>query len=312
MPRKVNGALLAKVTFSMLPVLFLGGVTFPGFAAAFPCPNNPSLECRACSFGICFATSICILPGTCGSCPAQTKACGDVCCPLDQSCTDNGATGTCGCPGVQCSTQSGSTCCTADSTCCGHCCCAPGTVCLPIPPGSPPGTELCQCGHMKLQLNKADACAACAAYSAQSIAVATACNVTQLQAVAKQECERLAAVLGAKTLRYCARCNDPADPDFMEIAQPATPSLPGQPFTPARKETQQEIDALNALLANEEQQMGLEVALLVSLQRVQGAFDGGSAEWIDKQNQAIIDYASQLVPLLVAEPASAPPFRLRT
>jgi len=89
----------------------------------------------------------------------------------------------------------------------------------------------------------------------------------------------------------------------LEIAQPATPSLPGQPFTPAQKETQQQIDALNALLANEEQQMGLEVALLVSLQRVQGAFDAGSAEWIDKQNQAIIDYASQLVPLLVAEPA---------
>jgi hypothetical protein len=98
----------------------------------------------------------------------------------------------------------------------------------------------------------------------------------------------------------------------MEIAQPATPSLPGQPFTPARKETQLEIDALNALLANEEQQMGLEVALLVSLQRVQGAFDGGSAEWIDKQNQAIIDYASQLVPLLLPSPPSAPPFRLRT
>src|SRR5262249_62278882 len=70
----------------------------------------------------------------------------------------------------------------------------------------------------------------------------------------------------------------------------------------SRKETQQEVDALNALLTNEEQQIGLEVALLVSLQRVQGAFDGGSAEWIDKQNQAITDYAGQLVPLLAAEP----------
>jgi hypothetical protein len=88
----------------------------------------------------------------------------------------------------------------------------------------------------------------------------------------------------------------------MEVALPETPSLPGQPFSAARKETQQEVEALNALLANEEQQIGLEVALLVSLQRVQGAFDGGSAEWIDKQNQAIIDYASQLVPLLAAEP----------
>src|SRR5262249_54751243 len=195
MPTMVKGPFVWQRMPATVLVLVWGAIAFPASSWGFPCPNNPSIECRACSFGICEATSICGRQDSCLSCSAQTRACGDRCCPLDQSCTDNGATGTCGCSGVQCSTQTGSTCCTADSTCCGHCCCAPGTVCLPTPPGSPPDTELCQCGHTKLQLNKADACAACAAYAAQAVAVATACNVTQLQAVAKQECERLAAVL---------------------------------------------------------------------------------------------------------------------
>src|SRR5262245_916060 len=146
MATTAKGSFVWERTLAIALVLVLGGVTLPASSWAFPCPNNPSIECRACSFGICEATSICRPQDSCVSCSAQTRPCGDVCCPLDQSCTDNGATGTCTCSGVQCSTQTGSTCCTADSTCCGHCCCAPGTVCLPIPPGSPPGTELCQCG----------------------------------------------------------------------------------------------------------------------------------------------------------------------
>ena len=279
--------------------LLLGALTLPALLWAFPCPTNPSIECRSCPAGICMASAICI-PSGCLACGTGTRACGDRCCPSDQTCIDNGSVGSCGCPGVQCSSHAGTTCCTAESTCCGSCCCAPGTVCLPPSPGADP----CQCGKPNKKPSVTDKYfykALRLLYEQFAERVENYCGL--LVGNNKKLCLSRVAALRAQADRYHMLEDDPADPNFTVVAEPVTPVLPGQPFPAGRGETAQQVDALNALLANQEQQIGLVDALLTSINRAQGAFDAGNAAGIDLQNQAIVTYAGQLVDLLLAEPA---------
>ena len=96
--------------------------------------------------------------------------------------------------------------------------------------------------------------------------------------------------------------SDPHDLNFMEIAQPVAPSLSQQPYTTADGLTQDEADALNALLTNIEEQIGLARAILTAIDRAQGAFLAGDSFWEIQQVLAARQFASQLVPLLEAEP----------
>jgi len=172
-------------------------------------------------------------------------------------------------------------------------------VCLPAPPGG----EQCQCANPNKTPSppqKVDYEIGCRVYGAAASAQASSCKA--LVSKLRRQCASAAAVLQAQADRFCKLAEDPSDPNFMVIAQPQTPTLPGQPFAPVKGESQAEVDALNAVLQNEEEQVGLADALLTTINRAQGAFDAGSAEWIDQQNQAAADYAGALMALMAAEP----------
>lgn len=95
---------------------------------------------------------------------------------------------------------------------------------------------------------------------------------------------------------------DPSDPNYTVIVQPVTPSLSQQPITTAQGVTQQEADALNAYLTNMEKAIGLQRAIITSINRAVGAHDAGNAMWEDRQLQAAQQYAAQAATLFNAAP----------
>jgi hypothetical protein len=97
---------------------------------------------------------------------------------------------------------------------------------------------------------------------------------------------------------YLAR--DPSDPNYKVIAQPVTPTLPplsAQPGVP-----QSLADAVNAVITNEEQAMGLATAIQTAIDRASGARDAGDTFWKAQQDQAREQFAGQYGALLDAEP----------
>jgi len=95
---------------------------------------------------------------------------------------------------------------------------------------------------------------------------------------------------------------DPPDPNYKVIATPVTPRLTQQPLTAGQGFTQQEADASNALLTNYEVSIGLQRAMLTSLNRYSGAYNAGDTYWEGQQEQAARLYAGQLATQIEAEP----------
>ena len=93
---------------------------------------------------------------------------------------------------------------------------------------------------------------------------------------------------------------DPIDMNYTVIAVPITPSL--SLFAAQTGVTQAEADTLNALLQNEEQAIGLASAIMVSINRANGAIAANSTSWETKQLQAASQYALQLSALLASQP----------
>ena len=105
--------------------------------------------------------------------------------------------------------------------------------------------------------------------------------------------------LGAQFLGFA---NDPPDPNFTTIAQPTISSLAGQPFTANDAGTQQLADAINALLTNQQQSIGIGTALQTSLNRADGALTAGNLLLENQQVQAAQGYSLQLGGLIGAQP----------
>ena len=91
---------------------------------------------------------------------------------------------------------------------------------------------------------------------------------------------------------FFAASKDPPDPNFTTIAVPVTP--PVSPVTVANVGTQAAADAGNALLGNLSSVVGLEGALLTSIERAQGASAAGNAFWQNQQLQAAAGFSTQL------------------
>jgi hypothetical protein len=112
-----------------------------------------------------------------------------------------------------------------------------------------------------------------------------------------------AAAFADASLRIRALATEAPDPDFTVIAQPVVRSLSQQPLSAAQGFTQQEADALNALLANIEESIAFAKVTLLSASRVQGAKDAGDTFWELQQREAVRQYASDLAAWLNAQPS---------
>jgi hypothetical protein len=104
-------------------------------------------------------------------------------------------------------------------------------------------------------------------------------------------------------VRVRALATDQSDPDFTVVAQPVVHALSIQPLTAAQGLTQQEADALNALLANVEESIAFAEVVVVSANRLQGAKDAGNAFWELRQRDAVRQYASNLATRFNAQPS---------
>jgi hypothetical protein len=108
-------------------------------------------------------------------------------------------------------------------------------------------------------------------------------------------------IFGAAGFYGTDKVNDPSDPNFMVITQPMVvpiqPPVIGDPTTP-----QQVADAINALDDNVAQQLALERASNIALDRASGARDAGNAFWVQQQTQALQQFIAQEAPLLDAQP----------
>jgi hypothetical protein len=91
----------------------------------------------------------------------------------------------------------------------------------------------------------------------------------------------IAAVTATAGVLAGAVASDPPDPNFMDIANPVFPSLPI--IIPQRGAPQALADAANALLANEVQMIGIERALVTTLNRASGASDAKNDLWLQRQ-----------------------------
>jgi hypothetical protein len=85
---------------------------------------------------------------------------------------------------------------------------------------------------------------------------------------------------------------DPSDPNYMQIATPVTPNIP--PVGSQAGIPQIVTGAVNALLQNQAQIVGLEQALVTTLNRAQGASDANNAYWLQQQLDAATLYLGQL------------------
>ncbi|MBI1744239.1 hypothetical protein HYR54_14390 [Candidatus Acetothermia bacterium] len=94
---------------------------------------------------------------------------------------------------------------------------------------------------------------------------------------------------------------DPPDPNYKVIAQPKTPNVPPIKLQPGLPKGV--IDAANALLRNDAQTIGLEVAYLSAIERAQGAFFANDPMWFKKQMDSATRFASQLAKLMKSYPS---------
>jgi hypothetical protein len=102
----------------------------------------------------------------------------------------------------------------------------------------------------------------------------------------------VSAVTGLAGLSLNVLAKDPSDPNFMVIATPVVPTVPT--VTASVTLTQSEADAFNALLLNEANIIGYGNALVTTINRAQGASDGGDAYWLSQQLVAATQYKTQL------------------
>ena len=90
--------------------------------------------------------------------------------------------------------------------------------------------------------------------------------------------------------------NDPPRSDFTIIEKDIVPRLPH--VKPVGNFNEQAAEDLNALINNTAHEGGLERAMLVSIERAQGAAIAGNAHWLKLQGQTAGKYAEQLVDFL--------------
>lgn len=95
---------------------------------------------------------------------------------------------------------------------------------------------------------------------------------------------------------------DPPDPNYTDIIQPVKPTLSIFPMTTESGLEQETVDAFNALADNILMSIGLQSAIMVSLDRAEGAKLASNAEWEAKQVDAANQYAQQLADLLEKRP----------
>jgi hypothetical protein len=86
--------------------------------------------------------------------------------------------------------------------------------------------------------------------------------------------------------------NDPIDSDFTHIAMPLVPTVPLLTITPGI--SQNSLNAVNALMANEAQIVALEEAILTAFNRASGAEAAGDTFWDGQQLQAAKAFEAQL------------------
>jgi xylan 1,4-beta-xylosidase len=105
--------------------------------------------------------------------------------------------------------------------------------------------------------------------------------------------ESLALAAEAASMTMTAVAIDSIDTQYTSIAQPVFPPLPSTSKS----------SAVNALYSNLQQQIGYSRALVVAVNRAQGASAARSHSWFLQQRQAAASYATQLSVLLGTQPA---------
>ena len=113
----------------------------------------------------------------------------------------------------------------------------------------------------------------------------------------------LATTFAIEGFGWMRLADDPPDPNFRVIARPITPSLAMQPVAASDGLSPRQASALNALLSNKEQCSGIAEAILVAINRAQGAHEAGDSGGEIRQMDAARSYALQLVALTRVQPA---------
>lgn len=93
---------------------------------------------------------------------------------------------------------------------------------------------------------------------------------------------------------------DPPDPDYMVTVVP--PNIPLPRYGPSDGISVPAADALNALKALQEEEIGLAAAMVAALYKAQGAVAAGDAQWEETQTLAAADFAHRLAVALNSEP----------
>jgi hypothetical protein len=93
--------------------------------------------------------------------------------------------------------------------------------------------------------------------------------------------------------------SDPADSNFTQIAPATIPTL--TPFVAAGSFTQQQADALNALISNQAHIYAYAKAGYSAANRATGAYEANQPAWVSKQNAAVSQFIALLAPYLAAE-----------
>ena len=261
------------------------GCFFCGCNQAYYTDFNQCLSaCNPTLAGNCF-TEICLTVDVsfCVTiCPEGLTPCGKGCCAPNSSCVDP-ATATCSCLGTSCSATGRMICCPPIKPYCN------GDTC-----SSFDAPVRAAWDYYSDIIGAADATFGTIAFIA-----------TVLGAIAGLEV--VFGVVGTAfsvltMLSILIRGLDPPDPNFTVVAQPVTPSLSRQPVTAAQAGGQRQADAVNALLTNAEQAIGVGRAFITSVERAWGAFNAGDTAWETRQTQAARQYAAQLSGLFNAEP----------
>ncbi len=142
----------------------------------------------------------------------------------------------------------------------------------------------------------------CALTRAATVKAAIAANICLAAALGCAACVVPCAVCAAVAANAAAvAVLDPPDPNFMVFAVPNSPLF--TPIAPSPGVTQEAADALNALLNNQTQTLGLMDAWLASIERAQGAAVAGDDSFEAQQLQAAAQFSTELADLFEAEPA---------
>src|SRR5262249_51519982 len=100
-------------------------------------------------------------------------------------------------------------------------------------------------------------------------------------------------------LGYELIAGDHPDPNFTALVQAPPHTVPT--VRAGGRGTQAEANAFNALFANGTQILGVQRALLTTLNRISGAAAAGNTFWEVQQRQAADRYTKQLASLMTAE-----------